>query len=194
VRRALPIAVAVLVAVIVVVGLIQASGKGSAQDEQPSFDLQNALAALKGAPAPLAALHGEAGRLLGGGVPAFRARMKALRGHPIVVNKWAAWCGPCRAEFPVFQRVSAARGRTVAFVGIDGHDNRDDATRFLREFPVPYPSYADPDEKISGAVGAPANYPITVMIDERGRTVFVHQGQYAEDAELTADIKRYLGA
>jgi hypothetical protein len=88
--------------------------------------------------------------------------------------------------------VGAARGKTVAFLGIDGHDNRGDAADFLREFPTTYPSYVDPDEKISNAVGAPANYPITVFIDERGKTAFIHQGQYRRDAELEADIDRYL--
>jgi thiol-disulfide isomerase/thioredoxin len=193
VRRALQIAVAVLVVAAVVVGLVQASGTGSAEKTQ-AFDLDEALASLEGAPAPLAALHRQSGRLLDGGVPAFEARVKALRGHPVVINKWASWCGPCRVEFPVFQRVSAARGRTVAFLGVDGHDNREDAAGFLAKYPVPFPSYVDPNEKISAAFGAPRNYPITVMIDERGKTVFIHQGQYVEDAELTADIERYLGA
>jgi thiol-disulfide isomerase/thioredoxin len=189
-RLVIPLAAVALIGV-VVLGLTQAGGNSKAPARLTLAQMRKAL---EGAPPELAAVYRQENTVLGGSTKAFQKQVAALRGHPIVVNKWAAWCGPCRAEFPVFQRVSAARGRAVAFVGIDGHDNRDDATRFLREFPVPYPSYADPDEKISGAVGAPANYPITVMIDERGRTVFVHQGQYAEDAELTADIKRYLGA
>ena len=79
-------------------------------------------ARLAGSPAPLAALHAQADELLAGGLPALRARLAALRGTPVVVNKWASWCEPCRAEFGVFQRVSVAHGREVAFIGIDSGD------------------------------------------------------------------------
>lgn len=37
---------------------------------------------------------------------AFKARLEALRGHPVVVNQWASWCGPCRYEFPFFQKLA----------------------------------------------------------------------------------------
>jgi cytochrome c biogenesis protein CcmG, thiol:disulfide interchange protein DsbE len=182
-----------LLVVVLVVGLTQA-GKKDKQAAGPHFDVKKALTSLKGAPAPLAALHAQAGQLIDGGEQAFQKRLRELRGHPVVINKWGSWCGPCRTEFPIFQRVGAAQGRTVAFLGIDGFDNRSDATDFLREFPPTYPSYSDPDEKIAKAIGAPANYPITVFIDAHGKRQFVHQGQYRTDADLTRDIKRYLGA
>src|ERR671936_853689 len=70
--------------------------------------------------------------LLGGGAAAFRARLRGLRGHPVVVNKWASWCGPCRSEFPYFQRLGVELGRRVAFLGVDGNDNDSDSRRFLR--------------------------------------------------------------
>ena len=192
-RRALPIALALCLVAVVVIGLQQA-GSGSTDDGGPRFDLDAALADLEGAPAPLAALHRQPSALLDGGVPAFRARLRALRGSPVVVNKWASWCGPCRAEFPVFQRVAAKRGREIAFLGVDAFDARDDARKFLDEYPLPYPSYLDPKEQIVRDIGAPGNYPITVFLDERGKTAFIHQGPYRTDADLEADIDRYLGA
>ena len=79
-------------------------------------------AQLAGSPAPLAALHAQANELLGGGRRALRARLAALHGWPIVINKWASWCEPCKAEFGVFQRVSLKLGRRVAFIGIDSGD------------------------------------------------------------------------
>jgi cytochrome c biogenesis protein CcmG, thiol:disulfide interchange protein DsbE len=194
VRRVLPIALALAVIAVLVIGLSQA-GSGGSEDPGPDFDIDAALSDLDGAPAPLAALHADHGRLIDGGLTAFRARLRELRGHPVVVNKWASWCGPCRAEFPVFQRVATARGREVAFLGIDGaRDPRSDAAEFLREFPVPYPSYLDPNEKISRAIGVPTNYPITLFLDERGETAFIHQGQYRTQADLERDIERYLDA
>ena len=192
-RRALPIALAVALVAVLAIGLSQA-GSGGSEDPGPKFDLRAAQRSLEGSPAPLAALHRQSSQLLDGGVQAVRKRLRELRGHPVVVNKWASWCGPCRSEFPVFQRVSAARGREVAFLGIDGFDARDDAEGFLAEFPVPFPSYADRDEKIARELGMPTNYPITLFLDERGETAFIHQGEYRSAADLERDIDRYLGA
>ena len=63
----------------------------------------------------------------------------ALKGTPIVINKWASWCHPCLAEFPIFQQVATERGKSVAFVGINGSDSTDPAKAFLAEHPVPVP-------------------------------------------------------
>ncbi len=121
-------------------------------------------------------------------------RLSDFRGKPVWVNFWASWCGPCRHEFPFFQRVSTSTGRRVAFLGLNSGDSAAQARGFLAEFPVPYPSYEDPDERVARAVGAPANYPITIFYDERGREAFIRQGGYASERQLRDDIERYLGA
>ena len=193
-RRVLPIALVVALAAVLVIGLSQAGSGGSDDAGATKFDLRAAQRSLEGSPAPLAALHRQSAQLLDGGQDAVQERLRGLRGHPVVVNKWASWCGPCRSEFPVFQRVSTDRGREVAFLGIDGFDARADAEEFLKEFPVPFPSYADRDEKIARELGMPTNYPITLFLDKRGKTAFIHQGQYRSAADLERDIDRYLGA
>ena len=103
--------------------------------------------ALAGSPAPLAALHAQADRLLPGGTDAFEQRIAALKGYPVVVNVWASWCGPCRFEFPTLQKLSARYGKRVAFLGVNSQDSDDAAATFLKEAPVPYPSYTDPETK-----------------------------------------------
>ena len=97
---------------------------------------------LAGSPAPLAALHQQASRLLGS-TAALQARIegKPLRGYPIVINAWASWCTPCRSEFGLFANASAHYGRQVAFLGADTSDSPSDAQSFLAQHPVSYPSY-----------------------------------------------------
>jgi cytochrome c biogenesis protein CcmG/thiol:disulfide interchange protein DsbE len=195
-KRAVPWILGVLIlAAVLVVGLSQAGGGNDEQEATPAapFDLDAARAQLEGAPAPLAELHEQSSQLLDGGVPAFEKRLDELKGTPVVINKWASWCGPCRSEFPVFQRVATERGREIAFLGVNSHDSTQPARDFLAEYPIPFPSYVDPDEKIARAIKAPANYPITVFLDERGKHAFIHQGPYESEQDLTADIDRYIG-
>ena len=192
-RRALPwILGVVLLTVVLVVGLSQAGDDPPAAPVE-AFDLDGARERLRGAPGPLAALHAQSAQLLEGGVPAFEKRLAELKGHPVVINKWASWCRPCRAEFPAFQQLATERGKEIAFLGVNAADSTQPARRFLAEFPVPFPSYLDPDEKIARAIDAPANYPITVFVDAAGKTAFIHQGGYGTTADLEADVDRYLG-
>jgi thiol-disulfide isomerase/thioredoxin len=146
---------------------------------------------LSGSPPPLAALHAQSSRLLPGGKKALEARLASLKGHPVVLNIWASWCGPCRAEFPFFQNLSVKYGRSVGFVGLDAGDNHGDAARFLSQFPVSYPSYQDPSEHISLHYGATSGYPITVFFDARGKQTYEHQGGYSDQRQMDADIARY---
>lgn len=146
--------------------------------------------ALAGSPPPLAALHKQANELLPGGTDAYEKRIAALRGYPVVVNVWASWCGPCRFEFPVLQELSAKYGKRVAFLGLNSEDSDDAAATFLREEPVPYPSYTDPDKEIFNSLDA-VGFPDTAFYDRSGELVYLKQGPYAEDSELEEDIRRY---
>ena len=149
--------------------------------------------AFKGSPPALRQLHAQANQLLGGKKSDFEARMAALRGHPVVVNKWGSWCPPCRGEFPTFQRVviEPSVGNRVAFLGVDANDNYDNAREFLSKFPVSYPSYKDPDLKISESIRASIASPTTVFFDTSGKLVYAHPGPYDKVADLVADIRRY---
>ncbi|MGA2926682.1 MAG: TlpA disulfide reductase family protein [Solirubrobacteraceae bacterium] len=173
-----------------VVGCSALSACGTQARSQAPAVSQVAVA-FKGSPAPLASLHAQADQLLAGGIAAFDVRLQALRGYPVVINKWASWCDPCQTEFPVFQRVAVAYGRQVAFVGVDGKDTNASAAAFLRRFPVTYPSYVDPQERIASTIKAATYYPQTIYIDRRGTIDYVHAGPYESPAELERDIKRY---
>ena len=148
-------------------------------------------AALRGSPPALAALHTQADQLLGGGTDAFRTRLARLRGYPVVVNAWASWCQPCREEFPLLQSAAARLGRRVAFLGVDVSDGPAAARRFLRSFPVSYPSYMDPDSRIARSLGPAFGVPITAFIDRAGHHAYLHQGAYRDERALLADVNRY---
>jgi cytochrome c biogenesis protein CcmG, thiol:disulfide interchange protein DsbE len=191
-RRLLPwILGAVAIGAVVAIGLSQApESESPSQPKKSSLSAQEVREKLGDAPPALAAVHGQANDLLPGGRKALLARVRELRGHPIVVNVWAAWCGPCRVELPVFQRASLDWGKRVAFLGVDLRDNRESARRLLADIPLTYPSYEDPDAKIVNGyklIGTPS----TIYYDAAGKQTYIHQGQYLDRAQLDADIKRH---
>jgi thiol-disulfide isomerase/thioredoxin len=143
------------------------------------------------APAPIAGLHDQANELLDGGPDAFKAQLADLEDYPVVVNKWASWCAPCRQEFPYFQRQSERLAEKVAFVGVNSNDNDEDARNFLEEYPVPYPSYKDPSLEIAEVFKGQIAFPTTAFYDSKGDLAYVKQGGYASEEDLSADIERY---
>lgn len=145
----------------------------------------------KKVPPQLAAVRAQANELLPGGPEAFKQRLRELRGYPIVVNKWASWCTPCRAEFPFFRSQAERRATEIAFFGVDTNDNEQDAAAFLEELPVPYPSYLDPDFEIAEVFHAVASFPSTAFYDRQGELVYLKQGTYASEKQLAEDIERY---
>ena len=117
--------------VVVVLGVSQAAKHTATPPKPTALTPAEIQQRLDGAPPALASLHRQANEILPGARKGLRTRLAALKGHPAVVNIWAAWCGPCRAEMPVMQRVSLDMGKQVAFVGVDLKDNREAATTFL---------------------------------------------------------------
>lgn len=170
------------------------SGAGGAYGAGPGASTgsqADVRAALAGAPAPLAALHRQANELLGGGVEAFQARLAKLEGYPVVVNKWASWCAPCREELPHFQRQALENGKRVAFLGVDSDDNDADARELLAEYPLSYPSYSDPDLGVAAELNAVQGTPATAFYDSEGELAYLKLGVYQSEDDLAADIERY---
>jgi thiol-disulfide isomerase/thioredoxin len=190
-RIAIPIA-ALVVAGIVVLGLTQTGGQKEGLTRLSLADMRRSL---DGAPPQLAAVYRRGNTVLGGSTKAFQRQVDELKGRPIVVNKWASWCGPCRSEFPIFQHVASSFGKRVAFLGVNANDNDNAARNFLRSEALPYPSYSDRNLAISGKLGIVAIFPTTVFLDAGGKRQYIHQGYYTSTDQLAADIRRYaLGA
>ncbi|HVF78614.1 MAG TPA: TlpA disulfide reductase family protein [Solirubrobacteraceae bacterium] len=190
-RKALVAIAGLAVTAAVVVGIIQAGATDGATGGPPQpLTRAEVTRPLAGAPPELAALRRRVNELTEGGTKALDAQLRALRGHPVVVNVWASWCEPCLFELPFLQRQAVQRGARVAFLGVNSGDNNGDARKMSARFPMPYPSFEDPRQNVAGryrALGLPA----TAFYDATGKLVTVHQGGYRTEARLAADIDRY---
>jgi thiol-disulfide isomerase/thioredoxin len=93
-------------------------------------------------------------------------------GKIIVVNFWASWCAPCRAEAPTMEKVyEETKPSGVQFVGVDIKDGKDNAQAFLRTYQIGYPSLYDQAGQIALAFRdiPPNAVPSTLVIDRQGK-------------------------
>ena len=101
----------------------------------------------------------------------FDADLRTLRGRVVVVNFWASWCLPCRAEMPTLEQVSRSyAGKPVTFVGVDASDARRDAAAFLTKAGVTYPTVYDKNGLLGGVAAhwAVTALPQTWFVDRDG--------------------------
>ena len=125
----------------------------------------------------------------GGPAPAFSlddvrgtgAAVALPTGRPAVVNFFASWCVPCRAELPVLE-AAAQREAGLAFVGVDVNDSKRAAAELLEATGVTFPAGYDPDQAVATDYMV-RGMPTTVFVDAAGRIDAVHQGELSA-AEL----------
>ena len=139
----------------------------------------------------LSELRSRANELVDGSPMSFAAQIRALHGHPIVVNQWASWCGPCKFEFPFLKQAAQKYGDRIAFLGDNAQDSRSDAQSFLRTHPVPYPHYYDQSGAIARSFRGGRAFPTTAFYNASGELTYVHTGAFAKAADLDAEIRKY---
>jgi DsbE subfamily thiol:disulfide oxidoreductase len=117
----------------------------------------------------------------------------AYRGKVLVVNFWAAWCGPCRQEQPALQQVYASYAhRGVAFVGVDYRDDDAAANEWIRQFGVTYPSIKDPAGSFADDFAFLA-LPDTYVVDRTGTMRYWIFGATSVE-QLSGLLDHMLGA
>lgn len=116
--------------------------------------------------------------------PESRIALGDFRGRPVVMNFWASWCAPCRAEAPELVRASRRFATRVNFVGVNILDGREEALEYVGRYKIEYPNVRDSraiTAKRYGVTGAPE----TVFLNKQGDVVgkyigAFHRGQLEE--------------
>ena len=145
------------------VAVVATAGCGLQQDLSQRTDLENSR--LSTAP-PLTATT----------LAGTRFELAAQRGHPVVLDFWASWCGPCRKQQPELNKLSrryAPQG--ITFMGVDLRDDTSSGRAYVDDFHVPYSSIEDASGNIAGQFDVPAP-PVTLVIDAKGRIVLRRLG------------------
>jgi cytochrome c biogenesis protein CcmG/thiol:disulfide interchange protein DsbE len=164
-----PVPIAVIIAVIALLGLLAYGVRSTA----PDASIEEAIASGERPRAPSITLP----RLEEGG----EASLADYRGRVVVLNYWASWCEPCRTESPLLERWHeriSGRGGTV--LGVDVLDVTSDARAFVRRYRLTYPMLRDAEGETQRQFGVVA-YPETFVIDRSGRIAAVRRGPVDEE-------------
>ena len=121
--------------------------------------------------------------------------LSSYRGRPLIINVWASWCGPCRAEAASLERLAwSDAGKPYTVIGISTDDDRNAALQWLRHSNATISHYIDsgPRWTLEHMLGA-STIPVTVLVDAKGRVVARFRGARDWDsAESIQLIKRAL--
>lgn len=103
------------------------------------------------------------------------------KGKPLLINVWASWCGPCRAEMPSLQRLSKRyNGKEFNIIGISTDDYKKPAEAFIEQTGITFENFLDSKLFLENMLGA-NTIPLTVFVDENGRVLGKVRGAYEWD-------------
>jgi peroxiredoxin len=113
-------------------------------------------------------------------------RLSDHLGEAVVLNVWASWCAPCRAEAPALAALAREfDGRGVQFAGLDTRDSDVSARAFVDRFGIPYPNVIDRDGRLQLLFSdtlPPQAIPSTLVIDPEGRVAARALGKVSESS------------
>jgi len=115
-------------------------------------------------------------------------KLSELRGKPLIINVWASWCGPCRAEMGSLERLSRRYGgKQFNIIGVSTDDYADAAAAFLRQAKVTFDNYHDRNLQLEAMLGA-STIPLTVLVDAQGRVVKKVRGSREWDSPEALEL------
>ncbi|RXW32835.1 TlpA family protein disulfide reductase [Propioniciclava flava] len=122
-----------------------------------------------------------------------QVNLAGLRGSPMVINFWAQWCGPCRAEAPSLAQFAQRAHGKVAVLGVDYSDPDPSlALAFAQQSGWTYPHVTDPLRQTAGPIRF-TGIPVTIFVDAQGRIVYRTIGAVASVDQLVEATHTYLG-
>ncbi|WP_136419214.1 TlpA disulfide reductase family protein [Herbaspirillum sp. ST 5-3] len=115
-------------------------------------------------------------------------KLSAYRGKPLVINVWASWCGPCRAEMGSLERLAKRYGgKQFNVIGVSTDDYRDRALAFLQQSKTSFSNYIDSELFLENMLGAD-RIPLTLLVDAQGRVVAKFYGAKQWDSPEAVDV------
>ena len=103
-------------------------------------------------------------------------KLSELRGEVVMLNFWASWCGPCRQEMPLLEKIHKKYKRLgFTLLGVNVEENSSDAKNYLKDVKVTFPILFDSTQKTSKLYDVSA-MPTTILIDRNGNKRFIHKG------------------
>jgi len=120
-------------------------------------------------------------------------RMRNLRGKVVIVDFWASWCGPCREELPVLNRLyERYKDQGLVVIGVSQDTQARNARGFLRRTPVDFPVVIDDDHEVAGRYDPP-RMPSSYIVDRRGVVRHVHEGfRSGDERTIEQQVRRLL--
>jgi peroxiredoxin len=108
----------------------------------------------------------------------------------ILIDFWATYCEPCRAEFPHLQKLYDAqksRGFLVLAISMDGPETLATVPQIAKSYDVTFPVLLDEDSSIASMYNPKKSAPLSVLIDKSGKIVRVREGYNPGDEKLVED-------
>jgi thiol-disulfide isomerase/thioredoxin len=114
-----------------------------------------------------------------------------FRGKPLIINIWASWCGPCRAEMPSMERLARKYGgKQFNVIGISTDDDGNAAAALIKKSKITFENFLDSNVVLENMLGA-NTIPLTVLVDAHGRVLDKARGAYEWDSpEIIGEIAK----
>ncbi len=114
--------------------------------------------------------------------------VRSYAGRRLIINVWASWCGPCRAEAASLERFAwSEQGMKYTVIGISTDDDRKAAEHWLRQSNATVSHFIDRALLLERLLGA-SRIPVTVLVDERGQVIGRFQGARKWDSAASVDL------